>query len=116
MSKAKEFDIKPFQIWNVHGKFKQPDETVLENMTVLAMSTLEKGTVNKIIVMGLFKEKNENFKFWECLDIGLEERYLAGDCIYSTFPDSIQGDMPRYEITDESTKRKIKELYDHNFN
>ena len=84
-------------------------------MTVLAMSTLEKGTVNTIVVMGLFKEKNENFQFWECLDIGIEERFLAGDCLYSTFPDSIQGDMPLYEITDDSTKQKVKELFKRNF-
>lgn len=115
MSKAKDFDIKQFQIWKAHGKFEQPDKTILEDMTVLIMSTLEKGTVSTIVVMGLFKEKNENFKFWECLDIGIEERYLAGDCLYSTFPDSIQGDMPLYEITDDSTKQKVKELFKQNF-
>lgn len=112
---AKEFDIKPFQIWKVHGKFEQPDETIVEDMTVLTLSSLEKGTVNTIIVMGLFKEKNKNFKLWENLDIGMEECCLAGDCIYSTFPDSLQGDMPLYEITDDSTKQKIKELFNRNY-
>ena len=115
MSKEKDFDIKQFQIWKAHGKFEQPDKTILEDMTVLVMSTMEKGTVSTIDVMGLFKEKNENFKFWECLDIGIEERYLAGDCLYSTFPDSIQGDMPLYEIADDSTKQKLKELFKQNF-
>lgn len=84
-------------------------------MTVLVMSTLEKETVNTIIVMGLFKEKNKSFKFWECLDIGIEERYLAGDCLFSIFPNSIQGDIPLYEITDAATKQKVKELFNHNF-
>ena len=69
------------------------------------------GTGSSIVAMGLFKEKNDIYKLWEHLDIAIEECYLAGDCLYNTVPDSIQGNMPLCEITDDLVKEKIKKLF-----
>lgn len=115
LDNTKDFDISQFQIWKAHGKFKQPDGSILEDMTLLILVGVDKGTFNTITAMGLFKEKNENYKLWEYLDIGIEDCYLAGDCLYSTMPKSIQGNVPLYVITDDVTKKKNKELYNRNF-
>lgn len=115
MDEIKNVDILQFQIWKAHGKFQQPDKTILEDMTLLILSSVEVGGLSTITAMGLFKEKNEQYKLWEHLDIDIDECYLAGDCLYSTIPKSIQGNAPLYEITDDATKEKIKKLYLHNF-
>lgn len=115
MGNTKDFDIKQFQIWKVKGNFKQPDHSIIENMTMLILETVDKGSYHPFVVMGLFKAKNDNYKLWEKLEIDLEEKYLAGDCLYTTMPDSIQGDKPLYEIKDAATKQKIKDVYMHNF-
>lgn len=115
MDDIKDFDILQFQIWKAHGKFEQPDGSILEDITLLILSGADKGTCNIITAMGLFKEKNENYKLWEHLDIGIDECFLAGDCLYSTIPQSIQGIVPLCEITDVTTQEKIKELYIRNF-
>lgn len=115
MGTTKELDIKQFQIWKAHGRFEQPDKTVLEEMTLLIMSSLDWAIGGSIVAMGLFKEKNDFFKFWEHLDIDIEECYLAGDCLYSIVADSIRGNIPLCEITDDSIMKKIIELYNRNF-
>lgn len=115
LNNTKDFDILQFQIWKAYGKFEQPDGSILENMTLLILVGVDKGTFNTITAMGLFKEKNENYKLWERLDIDIDECFLAGDCLYSTVPDSIQDNVPLYEIKDDFTKNKIKELFNRNF-
>lgn len=115
MDNTKDTDILQFQIWKAHGHFEQPDKTILEDMTLLIMTSVEKGKFDTIVAMGLFKEKNENYKLWERLDIDIDECYLAGDCLYSTMPKSIQGNTPLYEITDDKIKEKVKNLFNRNF-
>lgn len=115
MDNTKDFDILQYQIWKAHGKFEQPDKTILEDITLLILTSVEKGKFDTITAMRMFKEKNANYKLWEHLDIDIDECYLAGDCLYSTMPKSIQGDTPLYEITDNNIKEKIKNLFNRNF-